>query len=596
MIPDHIKDRILSKVSLVDIMEREGIQFSKRGRQYMALCPFHKERTPSFSVNNEEGVYYCFGCHAKGNAITFLREYKHLSFVEAMEYLAKLTNEDITAYLSSGTKAEDKRQDYIAFYQQAVEFYAGNLWSQKGEKVREYLLSRGLTEETIKKFRLGYSSGPLEIGEYLHSRGFAYAQMVKWGLLASYEHRDRFAGRIVFPIYDREGHPIAFGGRIFGTEEGAKYLNSPETPWFKKSDVLYGFFHAKDTLVREKRAIIVEGYMDVIGLHQAGITSAVAPLGTALTETQLQLLQRYVDKIILLFDGDSAGLQAASRSLDALIETNMESRVVILPQNMDPDEMVLEKGPDVFLQFLENHAMKPLEFKWMYIREHQLKDQPQNKHIEEMFQFLAKIPQPVGQYDAVTSLAALVNLNPNLLYEDFRRYVHQRRKFRTPLEQKDTLTALQQETVAEEYERTLLAMLIKFPDKTALDMIETIITPEMFINERYRAWFSYLLEHKPTIAMMYEKVTEDDALCKKLAEPMEENEITSERLMELIYTFYAYYVKRKSQECTLRLQEAQKQQADASLLKALYTQKTHLEEELQKVKQILDELHQQVWQ
>ncbi|URA09836.1 DNA primase [Thermospira aquatica] len=595
MIPDHIKDKILSKVSLVDIMEREGIQFVRKGRQYMALCPFHKERTPSFSVNNEEGVYYCFGCHAKGNAITFLKEYKHLSFIEAMEYLARLANEDISLYLSGGTKSEERRQDYISFYQQAVDFYAKNLWSSKGEKAREYLFSRGLNEETIKKFRMGYSSDPREIGEYLHSRGFSYAQMVKWGLLGSYEHRDRFAGRILFPIYDREGYPIAFGGRIFGTTEGVKYLNSPETPWFKKSDVLYGFFHAKDTLVKEKKAILVEGYMDVLSLHQAGITSAVAPLGTALTEAHLQLLQRYVDKVILLFDGDSAGLQAASRSLDILIETNMESGVVILPQNMDPDEMILEKGKDAFLQFLEHEIQSPLQFKWMYIREYQLKEQPLNKHLEEMFQFLSKISQPVAQHEAIVSLAALVNLNPNILYEDFRRYLQKRKNFRGSSEQKDTLVALQQESVAEEYERTLLAMLIKFPDKTALEMIESMITPEMFTNERYREWFYYLIENKPTMAIMYEKVAEDDALCKKIAEPGEEN-VTPEKFMELIYTFYAYYVKRKSQECTLKLQQAQKQQADADWLKTLYTEKTHLEEELQKVRQILDELHQQVWQ
>ncbi|NPV37996.1 DNA primase [Brevinematales bacterium NS] len=592
MIPDHIRDRILSKVSLVDVMEREGIKLVRRGRQYTALCPFHKEKTPSFSVNNEEGLYYCFGCHAKGNAITFLREYKNLSYLEAMEYLATMVHEDIKPYLSSDRGAEEKKRNYTDMYQKAIEFYQKTLWSEKGKAVVDYLFSRGLTEETIKAFRIGYSPGPQGLGEFLRSHGFEYAQMVKYGLLSTYDHKDRFAGRIVYPIYDRDGSPLAFGARLFGSEEGAKYINSPDTLYFKKSDVLYGFFQAKETLAKEKRAFIVEGYMDVIGLHQAGITSAVAPLGTALTLSQLELLKRYVDTLVLLFDGDNAGLQAASRSLDLIVETKMESRVVILPQGMDPDEMVIERGKEGMHAFLEEHAMDPVGFKWMYIRQYQMKNQPESKQIEEMFRFIQKIPLHNEQVKAIQKVASFLQVSYVILHKDFEQFVFRTTKRHQTNEEAPQLAAMASQTQAEEHERTLLATLVNANDPMVLDMAQALVEEEMFTSERYRTWYHILITERPSKTSFYDIIKEDNALYEKLFSFQQE--VPGEGIMEQIYTFLVHYFQRKHHECTLKIEQAERNKEDFETVKLLQQEKIDWQQRIFEAKRALEELHAQV--
>ncbi|MCX7881971.1 MAG: DNA primase [Brevinematales bacterium] len=589
MIPEHIRDRILSKVSLVDIIEKEGIKVIKRGRQYTALCPFHKEKTPSFSVNNEEGVYYCFGCHAKGNAITFLREYKGFSYLEAMEYLASLAHEDIKPYLVSDKTSEGKKQDYISLYQKAVEFYQRVLWSQEGEDVRSYLMSRGLQPETLKAFRIGYSHDPRGLADFLRSQGFEYAHMVRWGLLSTYEHRDRFAGRILYPIYDREGSPIAFGARLFAKEDGPKYINSPDTPYFKKSDVLYGFFQAKGTLMKEKQALIVEGYMDVIGLHQAGITSAVAPLGTALTSSQLQLLGRYVDTLVLLFDGDAAGLQAASRSLDLIVETNMESRVVILPDGVDPDEMVLKEGKENFVSFLQKNAMDPLDFKWKYLHTHQMKDQPRKKQVEEMFRFIQKISLQSEQVKALQKLAAFLQVGADIVYKDFRQWMFRAKNTSQTPSETVSLSVLASQLQTEEHERMMLATLIVLDDVTVLEAVEKYIDEDMFTCEKYREWYRYLLTEKPSAHVMYDLVKEDNALYEKLFAL--HSHINEEGIMEQVYTFLLHYFQKKHHECTVKIEEAERKGEGFETLKNLQYEKSEWQKKIDTTRFCLEELH-----
>ncbi|MFN4216817.1 MAG: DNA primase [Brevinematales bacterium] len=593
MIPDHIRERILSKVSLVDIMEREGINLVRRGKQYMALCPFHKEKTPSFSVNNEEGVYYCFGCHAKGNAITFLREYKNLSYPEAMEYLADMAHEDIKPYLSSNRGAEEKKRDYTDMYQKAVEFYQKTLWSEKGKGVVDYLLSRGLTEDTIKAFRIGYSPGTSGLAEFLRACGFEYAQMVKYGLLFAYEHKDRFAGRIVYPIYDKDGFPVAFGARLFGSEEGSKYINSSDTPYFKKSDVLYGFFQAKETLNKEKKAIIVEGYMDVISLHQAGMTSAVAPLGTALTISQLELLKRYVDTLVLLFDGDNAGLQAASRSLDLIVETKMESKVVILPQSMDPDEMVIQNGREGMHDFIKEHALDPIDFKWMYIQQYQMKDQPESKQIEEMFRFIQKMPLHNEQVKAIQKAASFLQVSYATLHKDFEQFVFRSTQRRQIHKDTSQLTVTASQLQSEEHERTLLAMLVNASDPMVLDVAQSLVEEDMFTSERYRKWYHILVTEKPSKTSFYEIIKEDDALYEKLFSSRKE--ITDEGMMEQIYTFLVHYFEKKHQECTLKIEQAERNKVDFETLKLLQQEKVEWQQKIFEANRALEELRAQVF-
>jgi DNA primase len=351
-------DEIRTRVSLAGVIGRR-VRLSKRGREYVGLCPFHKEKTPSFNVVEDKAFYHCFGCGAHGDVIGFVMRTSNLSFREAVESLAK----DAGLEVPRETPQERERQEEVASLydvcEAACRYFESELGSARGVGARAYLAGRGLDIDLIRRFRLGYApAGSAALLQALTER-FPEKLLQEAGLVRSDDGGriyDFFRDRVIFPIADRQGRIVAFGGRTMGQGQ-PKYLNSPDTPIFQKGSLLYAFHIARKAASPENAPIVVEGYMDVIALHGAGFDTAVAPLGTALTEHQLGELWKLSPDPILCFDGDAAGYRAADRTLDRalpLLREGVSLRIVALPAGEDPDSLIQSGGPSQFRLSLQS--------------------------------------------------------------------------------------------------------------------------------------------------------------------------------------------------------------------------------------------------
>ncbi len=334
-------DKIKEHNDIVAVVS-EFVHLKRRGRSYVGLCPFHEEKTPSFYVDPQRQIYKCFGCGAGGDVISFIMEIKGINFAEAIDELSRRAGIEIKKTFKN-SPSRSKNRLFYDINRVAMEFYKKTLFSQAGKAGLEYLKHRGLKEETIEGLNLGYAPVAWDgLVKHLRSKGIALADALKCGLLnqgPGGKYYDRFRGRVMFPIIDLGGEVCGFGGRVTGEGE-PKYINSPESPVFAKRKILYNLANVKDH-IRLEGAIIVEGYMDVISLYNAGFTRAVASLGTSLTEDHIRLLKRFTDKITLVYDGDSAGKSAMIRAVEPFLNTSVIPKVVVLPRDKDPDDIAL---------------------------------------------------------------------------------------------------------------------------------------------------------------------------------------------------------------------------------------------------------------
>lgn len=356
-IPQRFIDDLLGRVDVVEVVG-ERVQLKKAGRNYAGLCPFHQEKTPSFTVSADKQFYHCFGCGANGNALRFLMEYDKLPFPEAVEQLAGRLGIEVPREGADDPRAqqrEKKRKEGVNLLEVAASFYRERLKMQEGQSAQRYLQGRGLSPEVVSTYGIGYAPGGWEaLKQHLSAKGISELVQVEYGLLIHREDTgrtyDRFRDRVMFPIRDLRGRTIAFGGRVMGDEQ-PKYLNSPETPVFHKGRELYGLYEARQSSSKLEQLVIVEGYMDVVALAQYGIHNAVATLGTATTEDHLSRLFRVVSRVVFCFDGDRAGRQAASRALETalpLMIDGREARFLFLPEGDDPDTLVRREGSEAF--------------------------------------------------------------------------------------------------------------------------------------------------------------------------------------------------------------------------------------------------------
>ncbi len=368
-IPQHFIDDLLARVNIIDVLDGRVQKLKRTGKNYSGLCPFHKEKTPSFTANQEKQFYYCFGCGAGGNALGFLMEYDHLDFPQAVEELAKMTGMEVPREESQQNR--QKQQQLKSLYdllEKATQYYSQQLRSNPSrDQAVSYLKSRGLSGQAAKAFEIGFAPPGWDnllthIGDDAEHR----KQLEQAGLLIHNEERnsdyDRFRNRIMFPIRDQRGRVIAFGGRVLGDDK-PKYLNSPETATFHKSRELYGLYEARRHSNKLERLLIVEGYMDVVGLAQYGIHYAVATLGTATTAQHLERIFKMVPEVIFCFDGDQAGRTAAGRALSTtlpVIQDGQEARFLFLPEGEDPDSLVRKEGQEAFTKRLDEEAL-PLD-------------------------------------------------------------------------------------------------------------------------------------------------------------------------------------------------------------------------------------------
>jgi len=364
-------DELKMRTALGDIIGKH-VKLIRKGHEFTGLCPFHSEKTPSFTVNEEKGFYHCFGCHAHGNVFDFIMEVESLNFREAVERLSISLGVEIPQLTKSQVQSEKKHRSLIDVMELATQFFENILYQSEGKIALSYLENRGLNRDIIKEFRIGFalsSKNALKIA--LEKNGLSEDVLVATGLIVKPERDfktetyDRFRNRIIFPISNRRGQIIAFGGRALGNNE-PKYLNSPETEIYHKGRELYGIFQAIPAIRKAKTIIVTEGYMDVIALHKVGIQNSVAPLGTALTETQLQILWRSMPEPTLCFDGDAAGQRASVKlAIKALplLKPGFGLRFASLPPGEDPDSLINSKSLEVFKMLLS--TAKPLsEFIW----------------------------------------------------------------------------------------------------------------------------------------------------------------------------------------------------------------------------------------
>lgn len=378
--PDEIVEEVRMKNDIVDVISGY-VKIQKKGSSYFGLCPFHNEKSPSFSVSPSRQMYYCFGCGAGGNVFTFIMEYENYSFPEAIKLLAEKAGVNLpeAEYSEEVRKKEGKRAKLLEINKEAAKYFFYQLRSERGKGGYQYLKKRKLSDETIKKFGLGFANMTSnDLVNYLKSKGYE-DKLIQESGLASFDEKfglhDKFWNRVMFPIQDINHRVIGFGGRVMGDGK-PKYLNSPETMIFDKSRNLYGLNLARTS--RKNNIILCEGYMDVISMHQAGFTQAVASLGTAFTEGQASLLKRYTQEVILAYDSDGAGVTAALRAIGILKEAGLTGKVLNLEPYKDPDEFIKNRGMEAFeerLRQAENSFFFEIR---MLQREYDLKD-PESK-------------------------------------------------------------------------------------------------------------------------------------------------------------------------------------------------------------------------
>ena len=413
------------------------LSLKKKGQNLWACCPFHHEKTPSFAVNLSKGFYKCFGCEAAGDAITFIREMEGISFVEAVKYLAKKYGIPIqeTAAKQEQEQAQHEKDSLYILLKLAKEYYTGTLWQHpEGQRIGQaYYKERGFTAPFIKQFELGYSLDTWQgFYQYAQQKGYSDELLEKAGLIRQKAGKtyDRFRGRVMFPIHDVAGQVIAFGARILtAAVDQPKYINSPETLIYHKSDVLYGIYQAKQKIRQADNCFLVEGYTDVIALHMAGIANVVASSGTSLTEAQIQLISRFTKHITIVFDGDPAGMKASLRGIDIVLEKGLDIKVVMLPAGEDPDSYARQVGSTAFQAYLQAQAQDFITFKAHLLMQGAQDDPIQSAGaIKEIVQSIAVIPDAVKRAVLVRQCSKLLDIDEAVLLAEQNKLLLQRKR------------------------------------------------------------------------------------------------------------------------------------------------------------------------
>ncbi len=418
MIDKATVGRIKDAANIVEVVS-DYVHLIKRGANYVGLCPFHNERTPSFSVSPKKNFCYCFSCKKGGSPVNFIMEKEGLSYRDALLHLAnkygiKVEERELTD--EERARQSQREAMFVANEWAALEMSKNLVSTEEGRNVGlTYLYSRGVTDEAIKRFRLGYAlDAPTALLDAAKKKGISEQTLRDLGLVGVSQqgrHYDRFRGRVIFPIFNPSGKVIAFGGRDLKGGP-AKYVNSPESDLYKKSNELYGIFQAKNEIVKQDRCYLVEGYLDVIGMSMAGVENVVASSGTALTDGQIAMIHRFTEKITLIYDGDSAGIKAALRGMDMLLSHKMEVSLVLLPDGHDPDSFAKTQTPESFRKYLKDHEVDVLRFKAQVLLDESRQD-PQKRiaAIKSMVTSLAHIQDE-------TARRVYIQECSNLLHED----------------------------------------------------------------------------------------------------------------------------------------------------------------------------------
>ncbi len=488
---DDIIEEVRMKNDIVDVVS-QYVKLNRRGNTYFGLCPFHNEKTPSFSVTPSKQMYYCFGCGAGGNVYNFVMEYENYTFGEALQHLADRAGVQLPKieYSREAREKAEKRATLLEINKLAASYFYYQLRRENGSQAYTYLINRGVSEDTIKKFGLGYSDKYSDdLYKFLKSKNYSDDLLRESGLFNVDERHgmyDKFWNRVIFPIMDVNNRVIGFGGRVMGDGK-PKYLNSPETKIFDKSRNLYGLNIARTT--RKNYLILCEGYMDVISMHQAGFTNAVASLGTALTSGHASLLKRYTQEVLLLYDSDDAGVRAALRAIPILREAGITSRVVSLKPHKDPDEFIKALGGEEFEKRLEQ-AMDSFMFRIHMAQKEFTMEEPQgqNRFFERCAQMLLELSDELERNLYIEAIVKDYR-GYGISVEDLRKRVNTLALRGTPAEQRiqPKTTGAQpkkKDSASEKAQKLMLTWLVTYPG--IFDTVIRYIQPSDFVVPLYR--------------------------------------------------------------------------------------------------------------
>lgn len=492
MFSEEVIQKVKEQNDIVDVIS-DSIRLKHTGRNYLGVCPFHHEKTPSFTVSKEKQIYKCFGCGEAGNVITFVMKTKNLNFPEAVKVLAERIGIDI----EENKEKKVERAKYDKMYNinvEAARYFYNSL--RRDKKAYSYFKNRGINDSTLKKFGIGFAlDGWHNLRNHLKAKGIKEEELLNLGLVIKSPKGslyDRFRNRVIFPVFDYSGKVIGFGGRVLDDSK-PKYLNSPETPLFKKGIHLYGLnFAIKSNM--DRTVIIVEGYMDCISLHQYGITNVVATLGTALTEYQAKLLKRYVDKVIISFDADLAGQNATLRGLEILKKENFDIKVLQVPQGKDPDEYIKANGKEAFLKLVNNalpltdYRLKKAEDGINFSNKEMI-----IKYVNSVANILSSL-QPIEREVYVKQVSQRTGLSEESILETVREI----NKKTSKNEEKPNINAdfgqkLYLEPAYVKGERTILKLMYK--DNEILRTIISLIDRDDFIVESHKTIYDLILKY-----------------------------------------------------------------------------------------------------
>ncbi len=482
MIDRQTIERILDAAQIVDVVQ-EFVPLKKRGVNFLGLCPFHNEKTPSFTVSPSKEIFKCFGCGKVGNSVNFIMEHEHLTYPEALKYLAHKYHIEVVEKERSPEEIEkqNERESLLVVSAYAARQFTENLLhSDEGITVGlAYFRERGFRQETIKKFELGYSFEQRDaFTKKALEDGYKEDFLVKTGLSIRHEERifDRFSGRVMFPIHSLSGQVLGFGGRILKSDvKTAKYLNSPESEIYHKSKIVYGIFQARRAIMQEDKCFLVEGYTDVMSLHEAGIENVVASSGTSLTQEQVRLIKRFTPNITILYDGDAAGIKASLRGIDLVLEEGMNVKIVLLPDGEDPDSYSKKVSNSDFTLYIKDHETDFIRFKTQLLLAESNNDPVLKANlIKDVVRSIAVIPEAIVRTVYIKECSMVLEVAEPVLYNEVNK-LQQQKSFQErnkypgpedlPVPPVNPVKPIQFRTVAYYSEKEIIRLLLKYSSR-----------------------------------------------------------------------------------------------------------------------------------
>ncbi len=618
-IPEYKIEEVRSAANIVDLIS-ESVQLRKRGKNFIGLCPFHNEKTPSFTVSEEKQIFHCFGCHTGGNVFTFMMNYQRISFVEAVQELAQKLGIQLEVEEGVSDQKQSEQELLYDINSIAGRYFCENLLNHpEGEIARSYFNTRKIKTQTIRSFGLGYSlNGWESFVNFAREQKIDQGKAEALGLIIKSDdgkYFDRFKGRIMFPVFSPNGRVVAFGGRIMEKSDNtAKYINSPESIIYVKGRTLYGLSHAKNEIRKENKAILVEGYMDLISLFQNGIQNVVASSGTALTTEQVQLLSRYTRNVVLVFDADAAGIKASLRSIELLLKQDMEVKILSLPQGEDPDSYVNKFGKNTFLEIVSK-APNFLEFQSSYFEKEGMFEDPakQAVAIRELVESAALVNDELKRNLLIKSIAKKFNLREKLIESELEKVIKKNSlqqgresKVQTGIrENKPNIklnSSMENNSGTESVEREVACLLLE-GDKKIIGYLSEYISPDDFSNRIFQKLAGLVFQtfkdkEDITPGALLEKLMDDELQSYIISLSMEKYELAKKwdelshdfsggknlikQAVDAVKRFKFLQIDREIRNCHQLLTSAQSEEERFSVIqrqKQLFVMKKNIEEE-----------------